>query len=80
MLKQKTKLVISGESVIDDNVVCVFNATIECDEPEKMSISQYQRDKDAYKEHCAECRADYAAFEDAVWAVQAKLYPKTAKE
>ena len=77
MLIAKKKLVITGESVIGENVVCAFTASIDYENPEKMAISQFQKDKEAYKKHCAECRADFAAFEDAVWAVQAEITKKT---
>lgn len=76
MLRTKEKLTFAGESVIDDNVVVTFSATIDVDNPEAMAIGQYQKDKEAYKAHRTECRADYAAFEDAVFAAQAALMKK----
>ena len=73
MLKTTKRISITGESVIDNKVVCAFSATIETEDPTKNSISQFVRDKEAYRAHSAECRADYAAFEDYVWEVQDAL-------
>ena len=73
MLKSSKKINFTGESVIGENVVCIFSASIDSENPEKMSVSQFQKDKEAYREHREECRADYAAFEDAVFAAQAEL-------
>lgn len=78
MLTAKKKIVLTGESVIGENVVCTFTASIPYDNPDKMVISQFQKDKEAYKKHSAECRADYAAFEDAAWAVQAEIVKKVS--
>lgn len=68
MLKSNKRIIINGESVIDEVAVCTFSASIDCENPEKTTIGQTQRDKEAYKKHRAECRADFAAFEDAVFA------------
>lgn len=79
MLKARKKIAFTGESIIDNKVVCVFTATIESDDPKKMTIGQGQRDKEAYIEHRAECRADYAEFEDAVISEQKKLLEEAQK-
>ena len=80
MLKTKKKVVITGESLIEENVVCTFVASIDYEEPEKMSITQFRKDKEAYKKHCEECRADYAAFEDLAWEAQAEVAKKVGVE
>ncbi len=72
MLRTSGRITLTGESVIEDAVVCAYSASIDLDNPEKMSIGQVQKDKEAYKVHRTECRADYAAFEDMVLAVQEK--------
>lgn len=72
MLRTSGRITLTGESVIEDVVVCAYSASIDLDNPEKMSIGQVQKDKDAYKANREECRADYAAFEDMVLAVQEK--------
>lgn len=73
MLKTTKKLSFTGESVIEGNTVCVFSASIPIDDPEKTTIGNYQKDKEAYQAHREECRADYAAFEDMVLAEKDKL-------
>lgn len=72
MLRTSGRITLTGESVIEDVVVCAYSASIDLDNPEKMSIGQVQKDKEAYKANRTECRADYAAFEDMVLAVQEK--------
>lgn len=73
MLKKTEKITVTGESIINDKVVCTFAATIDLAEPEKMSINQFQKDKEAYRANRAACRADYAQFEDHVFALQAEI-------
>lgn len=73
MLKKIEKLTITGESVINEKVVCTFAATIDMADPDKTSISQFQKDKDAYRENREACRADFAAFEDHVFTRQAEI-------
>lgn len=80
MLRKSTRITISGESVIGENVVCAFSASIDAEAPEKMSIGQVHKDKEAYKEHRDECRADFAAFEDTALAVQAELQKNAVLE
>lgn len=72
MLRTSGRITLTGESVIDDVVVCAYSASIDLDNPEKMSIGQVQKDKEAYKVNRTECRADFAAFEDMVLSVQEK--------
>lgn len=73
MLRTNGRITLTGESVIDDVVVCAYSASIDIDNPEKMTIGQLQKDKEAYRANRTECRADYAAFEDLVLAKQAEL-------
>ena len=79
MLTKNEKISITGESVIDEKVVCAFSVTIDPESPEKMTVNQFQRDKEAYKEHRAECRADFAEFEDYAYARQAEIIAAKAK-
>lgn len=79
MLKKAEKINITGESIIDEKVVCAFSVVIDPEAPEKMTINQFQRDKEAYKEHRAECRADFAEFEDYAYARQAEIIKAAAK-
>lgn len=79
MLKKTEKINITGESIIDEKVVCAFSVVIDPEAPEKMTINQFQRDKEAYKEHRAECRADFAEFEDYAYARQAEIIKAATK-
>jgi hypothetical protein len=78
MLKVNKRILFSGESVIDEKTVCIFSGSIDSDDPQKMNVSQLQKDKEAYRAHREECRADYAAFEDSVFAAQAELLNASA--
>lgn len=73
MLRMSEKINITGESVIDEKVVCAFSAVIDPENPATMTVNQYQRDKEAYKENRVACRADFAEFEDYAYARQAEI-------
>lgn len=79
MLVKNEKINITGESVIDEKVVCAFSVVLDPENPEKIVVNQFQRDKEAYKEHRAECRADFAEFEDYAYARQAEIINSKAK-
>lgn len=73
MLNKKVRMTLTGESVINDEVVVAFSASINYEEPEKASIGQVKKNEEAYKQNREECRSDFAAFEDSVFAAQAML-------
>lgn len=53
-----------------------YSCTIDSANPEKINVSRYYMSdagRALYKEHRAECREDYAAFEDAAYAVQDEM-------
>lgn len=79
MLKMNEKINITGESVIDETVVCAFSAVIDPEAPEKMTVNNFKRNAETYKEHRAECRADFAEFEDYAYARQAEIIEAAAK-
>lgn len=79
MLELNKRTTIAGASVIDGVEVCAFTASIDFENPENTHIGQLQRDKDAYKQHREECRADFAAFEDAVIAEQERIFALKAE-
>lgn len=70
MLKTASKIIFTGESVIDEKTVCVYNAQIDTANPDNILWSEVQRDKVMYKEHREVCRVDKAHFEDEVFAYQ----------
>lgn len=73
MLQKAEKINITGESVIGDTVVCAFSAVIDMANPEKLSVNNFQRNKEVYVENRATCRADFAEFEDYVYARHAEI-------
>jgi hypothetical protein len=77
MLRTSGRITFTGESVIGtgDNaqIACVYSASIDIDNPDKMTIGQVQKDKELYKDNRDECRADYADFEDMVFTKQEQL-------
>lgn len=73
MLNYKQKITITGESVIDGVNVAGFSASIDSTDPNNVTFSTWQNDKQAYKENRVAVRADQAEFEDFVYAKQDEL-------
>lgn len=82
--KEKKSITLTAESVIEvtegdaTKQVSVegYSCTISSEDPEDIRISRYQQGtegKKLYKEHREQCRADYAAFEDAAYALQDEM-------
>ena len=81
---QKKSITLTAESVITvtegDTTKQVsvegYSCTISSENPEDIRISRYQmgtEGKKLYKEHREQCRADYAAFEDAAYVLQDEM-------
>lgn len=81
---QKKSITLTAESVITvtegdtTRQVSVegYSCTISSENPEDIRISRYQmgtEGKKLYKEHREQCRADYAAFEDAAYVLQDEM-------
>ncbi|MFR8171215.1 MAG: hypothetical protein ACLU9Q_10390 [Marvinbryantia sp.] len=81
---QKKSITLTAESVITvtegDTTKQVsvegYRCTISSENPEDISISRYPQGTDGkklYKEHREQCRADYAAFEDAAYVLQDEM-------
>lgn len=67
--------VVDGETTREVSVEG-YTCNIDSDNPEKMSVSKYyinEESKELYKLNRAVCRADYAEFEDAAYALQDEL-------
>lgn len=79
MLKKKEVVLLTGESVINGNVVCTFNAQIDSENPSEMIMSNRQNDKVAYKIHRKDCIEDQAEFEDFAYQKQDEMIAKLAK-
>jgi hypothetical protein len=59
-----------GYTVINNVRVVQYTCTIPTDNPMGMRIGIVKLDPDMYKVHRDQCRADYATFEDAAYALQ----------
>lgn len=59
-----------GYTVIDGVKVVQYTCIIPVDKPSDMRISIMKLNPEMYKQHRDICRADYAAFEDAAYALQ----------
>lgn len=73
MLNMSKSITLNGTSTIDGAVAEGFQATINSENPEDMTLSSWQQDKALYKANRAQCRADEAEFEDAAYALQDEL-------
>lgn len=73
MLSINEKIVINGESKIGEETVCEYSALIDSDNKEKAIINQRKVNEELYKANRAAIRAEYAEFEDYVYARQGQL-------
>lgn len=73
MLNMKKSITLTGESVIDGTQAEGYSATINSDNPEDITFSNWQTDKALYKANRTQCRLDKAEFEDAAYALQDEL-------
>lgn len=73
MLTYKKEITLTGTSKIDGVVAAGYQAKINSDHPEEMTLTNWQSDKELYKNNRATCRADQAAFEDAAYILQEEL-------
>ncbi len=69
----KKNITITATSQIAGKNVEGYSATINSDKPEDVNFSQYQTDKEAYKQNRVQCRKDNADFEDIVYAIQDQM-------
>lgn len=73
MLKMRQTINLAGESVIDGVLVEGYNASIDSNNLDNVQFGSWINDPVMYKAHRTEVRADEAAFEDAVYAIQDEL-------
>ena len=73
MLDTKKNITVTGSSSINGVKAIEFKATIDSENPENMSITNWQTNKTLYKENRTVCRADQAEFEDQVYALQDEM-------
>ncbi|MDO4170316.1 MAG: hypothetical protein Q4D45_10490 [Lachnospiraceae bacterium] len=80
MLKMEKEISFTGRSVIDDVEVVGFSARFKSDDPENITFSSWQINKELYKANRAKCRADEAQFEDAVYEAQDEMIAEAEKQ
>lgn len=73
MLKQTTKILIEGESTIDNVIAARFVAMIDIDDAKNMSLTARHMNKDLCRQHRDTIRADQSAFEDYAYSIQDKV-------
>ena len=73
MLQTTQKITILGMSIINNVNVAEYSAQIDSENPENMTLSNWQNDKVLYKANRTTCRADQAAFEDFAYQKQDEL-------
>ena len=76
MLKMRQTINLAGESIIDDILVEAYNASIDSNNLEVVQFGSWINDPAMHKANRTEVRADEAAFEDAVYALQDELIAK----
>lgn len=60
-----------GHTIIDGVKVVQHTCVLPLSNPEAMRVSMTKLNSELYKEHRDVCRADFAAFEDAAFQLQA---------
>lgn len=87
MLDKKTKKVtiaavssveIEGKKVVLEN----YTATVDSENPENMSMAKFfptAEARELYRDHRAECREDYAAFQEKAYALQDEMFAMLEK-
>lgn len=78
MLKIGKEIVLNGSSMIDGVTAEYYVARINDADPNNMTISSSQQDRNVYKENRATCREDRAAFEDAAYKLQDEMIAELA--
>lgn len=73
MLKITESTTFSGRSVIDGIVAEEYKAVIDSNNPEGMTVTSWQVNKEVYKTNRVQCRADKAEFEDMAYAKQDEM-------
>lgn len=69
----------TGYTIIENVRVVQYTCVIPLDNPKDMRIGITKLNSDMYKANRDICRADYAAFEDAAYALQEQYLPDTGE-
>ena len=70
---------LNGNSTIDGVVAQGYEAQIDSENPENMSLSNWISDQKTYKERRSDCRKDAAEFEDRAYALQDEMIAAKAE-
>ena len=73
MLNKNEKIILTGESIVNGISVEGYQAQIDSENPENMTFSSWQNNKEMYKENRTICRSDKAEFEDYAYNRQDEL-------
>lgn len=80
MLKTTQEITFTGKSVVNDVEVEGYTARIKSDNPEDITFSSWQINKELYKQNRTQCRADQAEFEDMVYTKQDEMIASAAEQ
>ena len=69
----KKSITLDGNSVFNGVIAETYRAVIDNENPEDMTITSYQQNKQTYKENRVECRKDSAEFEEVAYALQDEM-------
>lgn len=73
MLKKSSKILLEGNSVINEKMVARFVATIDIDDPTSMNITTRLINAEVYKENLTTMQADQKEFEDHAYSTLEKV-------
>ena len=69
----RKSITLDGDSVFNGVIAETYRAVINNENPEDMTITSYQQNKQAYKQNRVQCRKDSADFEEIAYALQDEM-------
>jgi hypothetical protein len=73
MLNIQKKVILTGKTMIDEKQVVGYQATIDSENPDNMTLNRRNTNKELYKANRELCRKEEAEFEDAAYALQDEM-------
>lgn len=73
MLRIRKNVTLNGESIFEEKQAAGFSAVINSENPEDMTINQWQANKSLYKEKRVDVNADFAEFQNAAYTLQDEM-------
>lgn len=80
MLTTKKNVTLTGTTTIDGVIVAGYQAVIDSENPEDMNLSNWQSNKELYKQNRTICREERAEFEDAAYNLQDTMIEESEKK